>query len=75
MKDFSPKILTIKAGTTVIWYNTDVNMSHAIHGDHGEFQSPTMDPGDFYSVTFPQKGTITYTCTPHPWMKGTIIVR
>jgi copper-containing nitrite reductase len=75
VRDFSPKVLTVKSGTTVTWYNTDVNMSHGIHGDHGEFHSPTLDPGDSFSFTVAQKGTITYTCTPHPWMKGTIIVR
>ncbi|MGA8143368.1 MAG: multicopper oxidase domain-containing protein [Candidatus Acidiferrales bacterium] len=75
VKDFSPKVLTVKAGTTVIWYNTDVNMPHRIHGDNGEFNSPTMEPGDFYSTTFTKKGTIHYSCTPHPWMKGTVIVQ
>jgi len=75
VKDFSPKVLTVKAGTTVTWYNTDVSMPHSIHGDGGEFSSPTMDPGDFYTFTFTQKGTVHYSCTPHPWMKGTVIVR
>lgn len=75
IQDFSPKVLVIKAGTTVTWYNTDVNMSHSIHGDHGEFASPTLDPGDFFNVTFQKKGTIHYSCTPHPWMHGTVIVQ
>jgi len=74
-RDFSPKVLTVKAGTTVTWYNTDVTMPHSIHGDSGEFSSPTMDTGDFYAFTFTKKGTIHYSCTPHPWMKGTIIVQ
>jgi plastocyanin len=50
-------------------------MPHSIHGDSGEFSSPTMDTGDFYAFTFTKKGTIHYSCTPHPWMKGTIIVQ
>jgi hypothetical protein len=36
-------------------------MSHSIHGDLGEFNSPTLDPGDFFTVAFDKPGVIHYT--------------
>lgn len=75
MQTFDHKVLTVKAGTTVIWKNADVNMPHSVRGDHGEFISPMLQPGDTYGVRFDRKGEIHYTCQPHPWMKGTIVVR
>jgi len=71
---YSPAVLTIKAGTTVTWRNDDLNMPHLLQGDKSEFTTPMLDPGDSFSYTFREKGTIHYTCLPHPWMKGTIIV-
>ncbi len=75
IRDFGPKVLIVKAGTTVVWRNTDVGMPHSVRGVHGEFLSPMIQPGDTYSVRFDHRGEIHYTCTPHPWMKGAIIVR
>lgn len=75
MQTFDHKILTVKAGTTVIWKNADVNMPHSVRGDHGEFSSPMLQPGDTFGVRFDRKSEIHFTCQPHPWMKGTIIVR
>ncbi len=75
VKDFSPKVLTVKAGTTVTWTNGDLVMEHDLRGDHGEFISPALQPGETYSYTFNKPGTYTYGCKPHPWMHGTVIVK
>lgn len=72
---YSPQVLVIRAGTTVTWRNEDVNMQHLLQGDNNEFTTPMLDPGESFQFTFREKGTIQYTCLPHPWMKGTIIVR
>lgn len=75
MKTFEPRTLTIKVGTTVVFKNTDVGMPHSVYGAKGEFVSPMLQPGDTFAHRFDQKGTVNYACSPHPWMKGVIIVK
>ena len=75
MQTFGPKIVTIKAGQSVIFENTDVGMAHSVFGEQGEFASPMLAPSGTFSKRFDQKGVIHFQCAPHPWMKGTIIVK
>lgn len=72
---FSPKTLTIKAGTTVTWTNKD-SASHTVTSDESkrELNSPNLGNGASYSHTFNTPGTYNYHCTLHPMMKATIIV-
>ena len=73
---FSPGTFTIQVGDTVTWYNADT-MEHTATSDPGtpvSFDSPLLQPGDTFTFTFTQPGTYPYHCTPHPMMKGTIIV-
>ena len=70
---FSPKTLTVRAGTTVTWFNGDT-VIHTITSDTGLFDSGNRAPGAFYNHTFAQAGTYAYHCTPHPSMTGTIVV-
>lgn len=71
---FNPSTLTIKVGDIVTWTNMD-SVSHTITSDSGtELSSQTFSNGESYSHTFNIAGTYTYHCTPHPNMKGTIIV-
>ena len=71
---FSPATFTVAAGATVSWFNGD-NMQHSVTSDAGLFDSGLLSPGARWSYTFTQPGTYAYHCTPHPWMKGTILVR
>jgi copper-containing nitrite reductase len=71
---FSTPRLLVKAGTTVTFFNTD-DMVHFNKDDKGEFQTPVLRAGMSYSHTFRKPGTYNYRCIPHPWMKGTIIVK
>jgi len=70
---YEPKALTVRAGTTVTWFNGDT-MIHTVTSDAGLFDSGTVAPGLFYERTFDTPGTYAYHCTPHPTMTGTIIV-
>lgn len=70
---FDPPVVNIKAGQTVEWTNTD-GVAHTATADKGSFDSGFLDSGQTYSFTFRTTGTYTYHCTPHPWMKGTIVV-
>lgn len=40
----------------------------------GVFDSGNIAPGDRFSITFAEPGEFDYHCTPHPWMRGRIIV-
>ena len=73
---FVPSIVHIKAGETVKWTNNDSPPHNVTYQSGPKFASskPVMNPGTSYSVTFKQAGTVTYICTIHPFMKGTIVV-
>jgi len=69
-----PDILTIQAGQTVRWVNSDP-VEHTITIESGDVASPLIRQGATFSYKFDRPGTYTYHCTPHPFMKGTIVVR
>lgn len=73
---FSPKEITVKVGTTVTWTNQDT-VSHDVKDDDGSADGPSSEllgQGESYSFTFKKAGTYNYHCTPHPFMKATVIV-
>ena len=70
---FTPATITVKVGTTVTWTNKDT-VRHTVTSDKGLFDSGLFGKGESFSFTFTEAGTYTYHCTPHPNMKGTIIV-
>jgi plastocyanin len=69
---FSPKSLTVKAGTTVTWTNHD-SLTHTVTANQGAFNSPVL-PGSSFSFTFTKAGTYAYHCMIHPSMMATIVV-
>jgi plastocyanin len=71
---FTPKTLTVKAGTTVTWTNHD-DIPHGIASSENAFKkSAALDTDDSYSFTFTAPGTYQYFCYIHPHMVGTIVV-
>ena len=70
---FSPAEITVPAGTTVIWTNSDA-ASHTVTSDDGVFDSGTISQGNTFRFTFDEAGTYPYYCTIHPYMKATVIV-
>ena len=71
---FSPPVVTIKVGTTVIWKNLS-KAGHTVVANNGLFSSPVISAGGSYSFTFSKSNTYTYYCSIHPYMKGTITVQ
>src|SRR5512140_2087797 len=72
--NFTPQVLTVKAGTEVTWINND-DVPHLIVNTQNKFkQSPVLDTDQRYSATLGKPGTYTYFCSLHPKMQGTIIV-
>ena len=71
---FVPETLTVTAGTTVIWTNSD-ETPHTIAEATGAFRSSALDTKDTFSHTFAAPGEFVYRCTLHPMMVGKIIVK
>ena len=71
---FSPATLTISAGSQVTWVNKD-DEPHTVVSDTGAFRSGALDTDESFSYTFDKPGTYHFTCSIHPRMVGTIIVK
>jgi plastocyanin len=73
---FMPPIMTINVGETVTWTNKAAVGHTATSDDNGmAFDTGLIAPGNSYVQEFLIPGTYTYHCKPHPYMRGTIIVR
>jgi len=71
---FTQPRIEVAAGTTIMWKNDD-QLAHTVTATGKDFDSGMIDPGSSWSHTFNQPGTFTYYCTPHPFMKGTVVVK
>lgn len=72
---FSPKTITVKPGTVIKVTNRDV-AGHTMTSDDGSsFNTPLVGKDQSVEVTAPTApGTYGFHCTPHPSMKGTLVV-
>lgn len=73
---FEPKALTAKVGQTVRWTNGE-SIPHNVVAQDGpqKFESDTFGQGGTFELKLTRPGTITYVCTIHPGMEGTITVQ
>lgn len=70
--DFSPGTITVNVGDTVTWSNTG-KQGHSATGSG--FDTGILSKGQSGSHTFGSAGSFSYHCTPHPFMKGTVVVK
>jgi len=71
---FIPRRLEIVAGTTVAWKNDDP-LDHTVVAEDRSFDSGLIRSGATWHRTFNRPGTYQLTCTPHPFMKVTVVVK
>jgi LPXTG-motif cell wall-anchored protein len=71
---FTPGSTTVNVGDTVTWSNNGPT-GHSATATDGSFDTGILQKGSSGSHTFAQAGTFSYFCTPHPFMKGTIVVQ
>ena len=72
--EFTPKVLTVKAGTKVTWINKD-DVPHLIVNAQNKFRaSPVLDTDQRYSATLDKPANYDYFCSLHPKMQGKIVV-
>ena len=69
---FQPDDLMIGPGESVVWINRDP-FPHTVTA--GTFDSKEIQPGQSWTYKARKKGDVTYVCTLHPTMKGTLRVR
>ena len=71
---FTPKEITVKPGTKVVWTNKD-ETPHTVIAPDGSFVSKAMDTDDTYEHVFATEGDFSYFCTLHPYMTGVVHVQ
>ena len=73
---FSPAIVTIAAGTAVVWEVRKDTEQHTVTPlESGSFAgSGQLFAGDDYTARFTDPGRYAYVCSLHPFMTGTVIV-
>jgi plastocyanin len=73
---FDPAEVTVKAGTTITWTNSD-DLPHTVTkdgGPGGDFDSGNIEPGGEFELTADVPGTVDYVCTIHPGQAGSFTV-
>ncbi len=71
---FRPTRIEVTAGTTVVWSNGG-QVIHTVTAEDGSFDSGPIEAGGRGSITFSRPGAYRFHCTPHPFMRGEIVVR
>ena len=84
--NFLPKspLLLLGFNNSVVWRNIDT-VAHTVTHDPSGTADPKFDkdaydlnwlqPEDEWVFIFTKAGDYPYQCTPHPWMKGSVIVQ
>lgn len=68
---FQPETLTVPAGTTVTWTNSDTP-THTVTSDDGTFNSGDIVSSGQFSHIFNNPGNYPYHCSIHTHMHGTV---
>jgi plastocyanin len=71
---YEPARIEVKAGTVVVFTN-NAPLQHTVTADDNSFDSGLIDAGKRWSRRFDSAGSYPFHCTPHPFMKGVIVVK
>lgn len=70
---FQPATLSVKAGDTVTWTNSD-GVEHTATARDNSWGTESLRNGKSGSITFSTPGEYSYFCKWHPAMRGKIVV-
>ena len=70
---FVPATVTVTVGTTVTWTNLD-SVTHTVTSETDLFDSGNLARNATFSYSFTDRGTFSYFCANHPYMKGEVSV-
>ena len=80
-KPYDPSPLNVAVGRTVLWINSD-NTAHTVtegnpsgNTPSNGFDSGILGPGQTFKHAFDKPGTVSCSCTLHPFMLGQVIVK
>jgi len=71
---FAADTVRIAAGQVVRWVNKDP-LDHSVSFEVDGPESGPIPAKGSYAVRFDRPGTYPYHCTPHPFMKGVVVVQ
>lgn len=71
---FAPASLKVKVGETITFKNSGAIAHTVTAGDGADFDSGTLEPGATFEVKTSKAGSISYLCSFHPGMRGSIEV-
>jgi plastocyanin len=64
---------SVSAGDSISWTNTG-SQAHSVTSTDGTFDTGLVASGASASLEFDTPGVYPFQCTPHPWMKGNVLV-
>jgi plastocyanin len=70
---FEPANAAVQPGDTIVFINKG-NHPHTVTADDGSFDSGTLQPGQSFWHKFQNAGTVSYHCSIHPFMTGSVVV-
>ncbi len=70
---FQPEMVTAQVGEKIEWTNEDI-VPHTVTADDKSFSSGLIQPKKSWTLTVRKEGMFSYYCTPHPNMKGVLVV-
>ena len=72
---FEPAEVRVRAGDTVRWINREKRTSHSVlFASEQGGESERFFPQERWERRFDAPGTYSYSCGPHPEMKGDVVV-
>ena len=79
IQNFEHTTIEITQGESIAWVNAD-GVPHTVTSGsagqaNGDFDSNLLGPGQSFVRQFDQVGSFAFTCTIHPQMNGTVIVK
>jgi plastocyanin len=70
---FSPRVLTIRRGDSVVWLNKDI-FPHTATADAKSFDSQAIAANSSWTYKADHAGSFSYGCSYHPTMRATLVV-
>ena len=71
---FRPQELTVASGDIIVWINKDLVAHTATSATAGVFDSKLIALDKSWKLTIRTKGDLSYICTYHPTMTGSLPV-
>lgn len=72
---YEPKDITVEKGALIRWVNQDTVEHNVVAEDGATFKSDLFEKGGTFETKVNNTGKISYVCTIHPGMTGTVTVK